>query len=127
VNIILEGINREFTIWWTYLDDRPKDKLDLITAMHAVGQIYREGARKIMCTLFDNTREVAWTGFAQCSSSDHFSKPAGRKISLTRALANSDIDKPIRTKIWKEVAKTSPKTLRCSVGHIQTRGSKSED
>ena len=41
-------------------------------------------------------------GHAICNfkKGDHFSKAVGRKIALTKALANGTVDRPTRKEIW---------------------------
>lgn len=48
-----------------------------------------------------NIQEASAAGFAQCIPTDQFSRAIGRKLTLTRALAESGISKSERTQIWE--------------------------
>lgn len=51
------------------------------------------------CFLFQNGKVVA-EAWAQCAINDNFSRSAGRKIALTRALRMSGLTKAERTAVW---------------------------
>lgn len=54
-----------------------------------------------ICKIID-LDDVPRFGYATCSPADKFIKDIGRKLSLTRALKNMNLDKNERTQIWKD-------------------------
>jgi hypothetical protein len=48
-----------------------------------------------------NNENTFFYGKAICSDNDHFSRDKGRKLSLARALKNSNISKEERKEIWE--------------------------
>jgi hypothetical protein len=62
------------------------------------------------CSISKNGNLIA-KGLSYCSPSDVFIKAIGRKLSLLRASALVG-DKGIRTSIWNEYFKLSPKSKR---------------
>jgi len=56
------------------------------------------------CRIFKGIREMAH-GVAICSKRDQYCKNTGRKISLERALKNTEVNKWERTIVWKSYAK----------------------
>jgi hypothetical protein len=56
---------------------------------------------------FDCSQGSAWVsfgkGWASCSWSDNFSRKVGRKLSLQRALLNSDFTQAQRKQVWDQV------------------------
>ena len=71
------------------------------------GKEKRKGYRETECRVLRIVKEEPFqtddvcTGVSTCGPLDQFEKETGRKISLTRALRGSDIDKDLRTAIWK--------------------------
>jgi len=58
-------------------------------------------AKSTSCVLnIDGTEHIA---IAKCGHGDQFSRKAGRKLTLTRVLANSGLNKEIRTAIWAAI------------------------
>lgn len=53
------------------------------------------------CVLTVNESEHVAT--AKCGHGDHFSRKAGRKLTLTRVLAKSGLDKANRTEVWSVI------------------------
>ena len=54
------------------------------------------------CTIVNKDKEV--TGLSRCSDSDLYNKTIGRRVSLTRAIAKSNLNKVERTAIWRFLA-----------------------
>lgn len=52
------------------------------------------------CSLVDRNDEVIGTGWAYCVQGDQFNKEIGRRLALTRALSNSELDKESRRSVW---------------------------
>ena len=55
------------------------------------------------CALTDNWLTTKGYGLALCSWSDNFCRKTGRKLSLQRALLNSDFTEQQRQQVWEQV------------------------
>lgn len=66
---------------------------------------------KIVCSVFEADALSVGVGMAMCSPNDTYDKEFGRKLSLTRALAGSTLNKVQRMIIW-EAYRTMTKTPR---------------
>jgi len=62
---------------------------------------------RTMCIITENDEEIS-SGEAFCSQNDHYDKSIGRKVALTRALAQLD-DKEFSTVVWKRYLGTEKK------------------
>lgn len=51
------------------------------------------------CDMLANGKE--YSGLAACAKGDAFKKETGRKVALTRALAEAKLPKDVRTIIWE--------------------------
>ena len=89
--------SKEYKVTWDHdrFDD-PKDMEVLQACVRA----------RTMCYIWDADRgEDDPFGFdcAECSWSDNFSRRVGRKLSLQRALLNSDFTEDQRRQVWAHV------------------------
>lgn len=62
---------------------------------------WQSGEKVTDCYIRDvDTDELLSTGHAICSVKDNFSKEEGRKVALSKAMANLSISKQDRLEIW---------------------------
>ena len=87
------NITENLSIKWRHVvDEKSPDKLYFATTECVIESLYGE-----------------YKGVAKCSSKDSFVKREGRKLSLIRALKNSDLNKQTRTEIWNTLRKKGVK------------------
>jgi len=55
--------------------------------------------RETTCTLYAD-EIVIGTGFSVCAPGDNFNKGTGRKIALTRALDDAELNRAARAEVW---------------------------
>lgn len=80
---------KNYTIKWSYEETHPPRH------------------RYTYCGIDNGTKRIA-LGWAICSESDNFSRDAGRKLSLARALKGAHIPKEERKEIWEAYRMMKP-------------------
>ena len=60
----------------------------------------RDFAKGTKCIIKDKEGNTIGVGYAVLSEKDQFSRKIGRKVSLSRALKSSNLDKMYRKGIW---------------------------
>lgn len=62
---------------------------------------WKYDARTTRCIIQKRGDDISFIGVAECSINDMFVKETGRKLSLARALKETDLSKEERRTIWE--------------------------
>lgn len=63
----------------------------------------KEVGRKVFCNIYDGDRTtLLGTGVAVTHYNDTFNKVTGRRVALTKALANAKLNRDVRSAIWMD-------------------------